>query len=119
MNTFLICLINGLYKEYKWLREEYNKSWNNPLKYSELTPKEIKIIINKYESELHQDVTKKLKFKKVQKLQNLLDNRLKRYQSNTYNEFNRYGNLNEFRFYQFVVAYKKGLEKYYKEIIVS
>ena len=43
----------------------------------------------------------------------------KRYQSNTYNEFNRYGNLNEFRFYQFVVAYKKGLEKYYKEIIVS
>ena len=119
MNTFLICFINGLYKEYKWLKEEYNKSWNNPLKYSELTPKEIKIIINKYESELHQDVTKKLKFKKVQKLQNLLDNRLKRYQSNTYNEFNRYGNLNEFRFYQFVVAYKKGLEKYYKEIIVS
>ena len=119
MNTFLICFINGLYKEYRWLKEEYNKSWNNPLKYSELTPKEIKIIINKYESELHQDVTKKLKFKKVQKLQNLLDNRLKRYQSNTYNEFNRYGNLNEFRFYQFVVAYKKGLEKYYKEIIVS
>ena len=119
MNTFLICFINGLYKEYKWLKEEYNKSWNNPLKYSELTPKEIKIIINKYESELHQDMTKKLKFKKVQKLQNLLDNRLKRYQSNTYNDFNRYGNLNEFRFYQFVVAYKKGLEKYYKEIIVS
>ena len=119
MNTFLVCFINGLYKEYKWLKEEYNKSWNNPLKYSELTPKEIKIIINRYESELHQDVTKKLKFKKVQKLQNLLDNRLKRYQSNTYNEFNRYGNLNEFRFYQFVVAYKKGLEKYYKEIIVS
>ena len=119
MNTFLICFINGLYKEYRWLQEEYNKSWNNPLKYSELTPKEIKIIINKYESELHHDVTKKLKFKKVQKLQNLLDNRLKRYQSNTYNEFNRYGNLNEFRFYQFVVAYKKGLEKYYKEIIVS
>ena len=119
MNIFLICFINGLYKEYRWLQKEYNKSWNNPIKYSELTPKEIKIIINKYESELHQDVTKKLKFKKVQKLQNLLDNRLKRYQSNTYNEFNRYGNLNEFRFYQFVVAYKKGLEKYYKEIIVS
>ena len=90
MNIFLICFINGLYKEYRWLQNEYNKSWNNPLKYSELTPKEIKIIINKYESELHQDVTKKLKFKKVQKLQNLLDNRLKRYQSNTYNEFNRY-----------------------------
>ena len=65
MNTFLICFINGLYKEYKWLQEEYNKSWNNPLKYSELTPKEIKIIINKYEYELHQDLTKKLKFEKV------------------------------------------------------
>ena len=65
MNIFLICFINGLYKEYRWLQSEYNKSWNNPLKYSELTPKEIKIIINKYESELHQDVTKKLKFKKT------------------------------------------------------
>ena len=119
MNIFLICFINGLYKEYRWLQNEYNKSWNNPLKYSELSPKEIKFIINKYESELHQSKTQKLKFKKVQKLQNLLDNRLKRYQSNTYNEFNRYGNLNEFRFYQIVVAYKKGLEKYYKEIIVS
>ena len=34
-------------------------------------------IINKYESELHQSKTQKLKFKKVQKLQNLLDKRLK------------------------------------------
>ena len=45
MNIFLICFINGLYKEYRWLQKEYNKSWNNPLKYSELTPKEIKFII--------------------------------------------------------------------------
>ena len=76
MNIFLICFINGLFKEYKWLKEEYNKSWNNPVKYSELTPKEIKLIINKYKSELHQNKTKKLKFIKVKKLQNLLDNRL-------------------------------------------
>ena len=119
MNVFLICFINGLFTEYRWLLNEYNKSWNNPLKYSELTPKEVRLIINKYESELHQNKTKKLKFEKVQKVQNILDNRLKKYQSNTYSEFNRYGNLNEFRFYQFVVAYKKGLENYYKEIITS
>ena len=65
------------------------------------------------------NVTIRRKVKKVKKVQNILDNRLKKYQSNTYSEFNRYGNLSEFRFYQFVVAYKKGLENYYKEIIVS
>ena len=119
MNVFLICFINGLFKEYRWLLDEYNKSWNNPLKYSELTPKEVKLIINKYESELHLNKTRKLNFEKVQKVQNILDKRLKKYQSNTYSEFNRYGNLSEFRFYQFVVAYKKGLENYYKEIILS
>ena len=26
MNTFLICFINGLFKEYRWLQEEYNKT---------------------------------------------------------------------------------------------
>ena len=75
MNVFLICFINGLFTEYRWLLNEYNKSWNNPLKYSELTPKEVRLIINKYESELHQNKTKKLKFEKVQKVQNILDNR--------------------------------------------
>ena len=85
MNVFLICFVNGLFKEYRWLLNEYNKSWDNPLKYSELTPKELKLIVNKYKSELHQNKTKKLKFEKVQKVQNILNNRLKKYQSNTYN----------------------------------
>ncbi len=59
-----ICFVNGLFKEYRWLLNEYNKSWDNPLKYSELTPKELKLIVNKYKSELHQNKTKKLKFEK-------------------------------------------------------
>ena len=50
-------------------------------------------------------------------IQNILDKRLKRYQSETYNELNRFGNLSEYRFYQFVLAYKKALENFYKEII--
>ena len=119
MKIFLICFINGLYKDYRWLYNEYNESWNNPLKYSELTPKEIKLIINKYETDLHKNNTKKIEFQKVIRIQNILDKRLKKYQSNTYSEFNRYGNLSEYRFYQFVVAYKRGLEKYYKQIIVN
>ena len=45
-----------------------------------------------------------------------IDKKLKTYQSNTYNEFNRFGNLKEYRFYQFVVAYKRALENYYKDI---
>ena len=45
MNIFLACLLNGLYKEYKWLYSEYKINWSNPKKYTELTPKEIKIII--------------------------------------------------------------------------
>ena len=40
-----------------------------------------------------------------------------KYQFETYNEFNRYGNLKEYRFYQFVVAYKKALENYYKDVV--
>ena len=46
MNIFLTCLFNGLYKEYIWLHKEYERNWSKPKKYSELTPKEIKVIIN-------------------------------------------------------------------------
>ena len=46
MNIFLACLFNGLYKEYMWLHNEYEKNWSKPKRYSELTPKEIKVIIN-------------------------------------------------------------------------
>ena len=62
---------------------------------------------------------RKLKFKRVKKIQNLLDKKLKRFQNDTYNELNRYGDLKLYRFYQFVVAYKKALEEYYKEFINS
>jgi hypothetical protein len=62
MNIFLACLLNGLYKEYKWLYSEYKINWSNPKKHTELTPKEIKIIINKYQSDLHKNSTRKTSF---------------------------------------------------------
>ena len=117
MNIFLACFSNGLYKEYKWLYSEYKINWSTPKKHTELTPKEIKIIINKYQSDLHNNSTRKLVFKRVKKIQSILDTRLKKYQFETYNEFNRYGNLKEYMFYQFVVAYKKALENYYKDVV--
>ena len=56
------------------------------------------------------------------RIQNLLDKKLKAFQNDTYNELNRYGDpfskLYK-TFYQFVVAYKKALEEYYKEFIYS
>ncbi len=119
MNIFLTCLFKGVYKEYFWLYKEYNKNWSNPKNYSELSPKEIKFIINKYESDLQNEKTKKLIFKNVKIIQEILNNRLKKYQSETYNDFNRFGNLREFRFYQFIVAYKKALENFYTKIILN
>ena len=119
MNIFLACLINGLYNEHNWLYNEYKKNWSKPKKYKELSPKEIEIIIKKYQSDLHNDSTQKLVYEKVKRVQNIIDKRLKKYQSQTYNELNRFGNLNEYRFYQFVVAYKIALEKFYKKIIFN
>ncbi|MDB2366302.1 hypothetical protein N9V49_02215 [Flavobacteriaceae bacterium] len=119
MNIFLTCLFNGLYKEYIWLHNEYEKNWSKPKRYSELTPKEIKVIIDNYESGLNDGSTKKLIFKKVTRIENILNKRLKKYQFETYNELNRFGNLKEFRLYQFVIAYKKALENYYKKALVS
>ena len=81
MNIFLTCLFNGLYKEYIWLHKEYEKNWNKTKRYSELTPKEIKIIINKYESGLIDGSTNKLIFKKVIRIENILNKRLKKYQA--------------------------------------
>ena len=66
MNIFLTCLFNGLYKEYIWLHNEYEKNWSKPKRYSELTPKEIKAIIDKYESGLNDGSTKKLIFKNLE-----------------------------------------------------
>ena len=47
MKIFLTCLLNGLFKEYRWLNNEFNNNWSNRKKHTELSPKEIKIIINR------------------------------------------------------------------------
>ena len=52
-------------------------------KYSDLTPNEIKSIIKSFELHLHDNTSKKLEHKKVKRLQNILDKRIKKYQSNT------------------------------------
>ena len=78
---------------------------------------QLRSIIDKYYNDLHDGNTKKLLFKSVEKIQDILDKRLKRFENDTYNELNRYGDLNLYRHYQFVVAYKKALTKYYKQII--
>ena len=61
-DKFKNILLNGLYKEYKWLYSEYKINWSNPKKYTELTPKEIKIIIKKYQSDLHNKLIKPIFF---------------------------------------------------------
>ena len=119
MKIFLKCLFSGVIVEYIWLTREYKKKSSELNKYSDLTPNEIKSIIKSFELHLHDNTSKKLEHKKVKRLQNILDKRIKKYQSNTYSELNRYGNLEELRLYQFTVAYKKALENYYKEIIFN
>lgn len=111
--------LNCVGNEYRWLQNEYKKTYGRPNRYLELSPKQIKGIISKYEIELHNNETRKLIFKKVLKIQQILDKRLKKYESETYNELNRYGNLSEYRFYQFIVAYKRALENYYKQIVLT
>tara|TARA_B100001939_G_scaffold321304_1_gene310818 strand:- start:3776 stop:4135 length:360 start_codon:yes stop_codon:yes gene_type:complete len=117
MILLLEVFFKGVYSDYTWLKKEYTAKYSNQKKYSELSPKLIRGIIDKYYNDLHDDNTKKLLYKSVEKIQNILDKRLKRFENDTYNELNRYGDLNLYRYYQFVVAYKKALVKYYKEII--
>ena len=119
MRLFFEIIFSGVYIEYNWLKNEYENYYSIPKKYNELSPKKVKRIIRKYKDELYNESTRKLKFKRVKKIQNLLDKKLKRFQNDTYNELNRYGDLELYRFYQFVVAYKKALEEYYKEVIYS
>ena len=119
MRLFFEIIFSGVYIEYNWLKNEYESYYSIPKKYNELSPNEVKRIIRKYKDELYNESTRKLKFKRVKKVQNLLDKKLKRFQNDTYNELNRYGDLKLYRFYQFVVAYKKALEEYYKEVIYS
>ena len=117
MILLLEVLFKGVYSDYTWLKKEYIAKYSNQKKYSELSPKQLRGIIDKYYNDLHDDNTKKLLFKSVEKIQDILDKRLKRFENDTYNELNRYGDLNLYRYYQFVVAYKKALIKYYKQII--
>ncbi|MDA0330696.1 MAG: hypothetical protein O2785_01825 [Bacteroidetes bacterium] len=118
MMILLEVIFKGLYSDYTWLKKEYISKYNQK-KYSELSPKQIRGIINKYYNDLHDGNTKKLLFISVKKIQNILDKRLKTFENDTYNELNRFGDLNLYRYYQFVVAYKKALVKYYKEIILN
>ena len=117
MILLLEVFFKGVYSEYTWLKKEYTEKYSNQKKYSELSPKQIRVIIDKYYNDLHDNNTRKLLFKSVEKIQNILDKRLKSFENDTYNELNRFGDLNLYRYYQFVVAYKKALVKYYKEII--
>ena len=119
MRLFFEIVFCGVYSEYSWLKNEYESYYSIPKKYNELSPKEVKRIIHKYKDGLNNESTRKLKFIKVKRIQGLLDRKLKRFQNDTYNELNRYGDLKLYRFYQFVVAYKKALEEYYKEFIYS
>lgn len=119
MRLFFEIVFSGVYSEYSWLIKEYESYYSIPKKYNELSPKEVKRIIHKYKDGLYNESTRKLKFIKVKRIQGLLDRKLKRFQNDTYNELNRYGDLKLYRFYQFVVAYKKALEEYYKEVIYS
>lgn len=119
MRLFFEIVFTGVYSEYSWLKKEYESYYSIPKKYNELSPKEVKRIIHKYKDGLYNESTRKLKFIKVKRIQGLLDRKLKRFQNDTYNELNRYGDLKLYRFYQFVVAYKKALEEYYKEVIYS
>lgn len=119
MILFLELYIKGVYSEYTWLKKEYTLKYSGQKKYSELSTKQVRGIIDKYYIDLHDNNTRKLLFKSVDKIQNILDKRLKSFEKDTYNELNRFGDLNLYRYYQFVVAYKKALVKYYKEIIIN
>ena len=91
--------------------EEIVSGQHNDAKYKEL---------KKDHKKKYKTAPPKCQFKNnPREIQNLLDKKLKAFQNDTYNELNRYGDLKIYRFYQFVVAYKKALEEYYKEFIYS
>ena len=104
MRLIFKLIFKGIYLEYNWLFKEYRENYNEIHRYNELSPKEIKAIITKYELNFEKKNSKILIFSKVKKIQDVLDGRLKKYQSNTYNEVDRFGDLRLYRFYQFVVA---------------
>ena len=98
MRLIFKLIFNGIYLEYNWLFKEYRENYNDMHRYNELSPREIKAIITKYELYFEKKNSRILIFSKVKKIQDILDGRLKKYQSNTYNELH---SLGELRLYSF------------------
>ena len=67
MRLFFKLIFNGIYLEYNWLLKEYRENYNEIHRYNELSPKEIKAIVKKYESNFEKKITKILIFSKVKK----------------------------------------------------
>ena len=112
-------ILKGVYLEYIWLKNEYTTGYLVTNKYLELSPKQTRKITNKYYEDFVDKQSRKILFNKVVTIQNILDKKIKKYENDTYNDLNRFGDLNLYRYYQFVVAYKKALKKYYEEIILN
>jgi len=112
-------ILKGVYLEYIWLKNEYTRGYLVTNKYLELSPKQTRKITNKYYEDFVDKQSRKILFNKVVTIQNILDKKIKKYENDTYNDLNRFGDLNLYRYYQFVVAYKKALKKYYEEIILN
>ena len=112
-------ILKGVYLEYIWLKNEYTRGYLVTNKYLELSPKQTRKITNKYYEDFIDKQSRKILFNKVVTIQNILDKKIKKYENDTYNDLNRFGDLNLYRYYQFVVAYKKALKKYYEEIILN
>ena len=119
MPLIIDLILKGVYLEYIWLKNEYTRGYLVTNKYLELSPKQTRKITNKYYEDFVDKQSRKILFNKVVTIQNILDKKIKKYENDTYNDLNRFGDLNLYRYYQFVVAYKKALKKYYEEIILN
>ena len=119
MPLIIDLILKGVYLEYIWLKNEYTRGYLVTNKYLELSPKQTRKITNKYYEDFIDKQSRKILFNKVVTIQNILDKKIKKFENDTYNDLNRFGDLNLYRYYQFVVAYKKALKKYYEEIILN
>ena len=119
MPLIIDLILKGVYLEYIWLKNEYTRGYLVTNKYLELSPKQTRKITNKYYQDFVDKQSRKILFNKVVTIQNILDKKIKKFENDTYNDLNRFGDLNLYRYYQFVVAYKKALKKYYEEIILN
>jgi len=119
MPLIIDLILKGVYLEYIWLKNEYTRGYLVTNKYLELSPKQTRKITNKYYEDFVDKQSRKILFNKVVTIQNILDKKIKKFENDTYNDLNRFGDLNLYRYYQFVVAYKKALKKYYEEIILN